>query len=471
VRVPFTFVPAAPAAAQPPGRVDIGPIVAALDAGERVVRGPGTAARFDEERVRAELRDDVRAVVLPYVHYDLYEDANGESLYYDLVRGPILEWALDRDVRLVLVSGVDVTLLNSPSSLDHRLPADLDELRTTAASRDVTERMVVLARLGRGLPPDVAERTEIVHPAPVPAPPELVAEVAATLGAGRIHNAPGRADLIEDWVPERAREEFDLTVRVAAFPVLEPGQPVVDYATPLGAMFPDDVVLVLHGDWVDVVAPDQNKALAARAFVYGDADLSLFTVGDGANSLVRQLIDRLAMLMAETSWGLPQPPPQPRPVPFDVARTIAALAPWTLVGSAVVLGGAGALRYRSRVRAAAAAEVVALRAEGASAMAAIAELGARVLSLEEGGAHAGAAERHATARLLYDQALTSEAMVQVRRVAEEGLELLTEGEADTEASAEAGPMPAVRARKAKKKPRKADRKFPPAPRGVWRKAR
>jgi hypothetical protein len=182
-------------------------------------------------------------------------------------------------------------------------------------------------------------------------------------------------------------------------------------------------------------------------------------VGDGGNSLLRQLIERLALLTAETSWGLPQPAPQPRPVPFDVARTISDLAPWTLVGSAVVLGGAGALRYRTRVRVAAAAEVVALRAEGASAMAAIAELGARVLSLQEGGS--AAAERHATALLLYDQALTSEAMVQVRRVAEEGLALLTEGEADIE------PPPAAPVRKAKKKPRKV----PPTPRGTWRKAR
>ncbi len=467
---------AAPAAAQPAGRLAVEPIIAALDGGERIVRAPDTAARFDEARVREELGSKVRLVVLPYVDYELYDDANGESQYYDLVRGPILEWALDRDVPVVLVEGVDVTLLNGTSSLDHQLPADLDELRTTASTHEVTERLLVLSRLGSGAPPDVAEDVEIVHPAPVPATPEQVAEVAATLGEGRVHNAAGRTDPIESWVPEHAKEEFDLTVRVAAFPVLEPGRPVVDHVTPLAAMFPDDVVLVLHGDWVDIAAPDQDKALAARAFAYGKADLSLFTVGDGGNSLLRQLIDRLALLTAETSWGFPQPDPQPREVPFDVAGTISALAPWVLVGSAVALGGAGALRHRTRARAAAAAEVVALRAEGASAMATIAELGAQLLSVEERGDHAdpAAAERHATARLLYDQALTSEAMVQVRRVAEEGLELLADDEADDEAETEAevDPAPAARVGKAKKKkPRKPARKFPPMPRGTWRKTR
>lgn len=457
---------AAPAAAQPAGRLDVEPIIAALDGGERIVRAPGTVARFDEVRVRVQLGPIVRVVVLPYIDYDAFEDVNGETQYYDLVRQPILDWALAHDVPLVLVEGVDLSLLNRPRSFHDELPADLDELRDTASTRDVTERLLVLTRLGSGALQEIAEDVEVAHPAPVPASPELVAEVAATLGEGRIHNAPGRADPIEGWVPEEAKEEFDLTVRIAAFPVLEPGQPVVDYITPLGQAFPDDVVLVLHGDWVDIAAPDQNKALAARAFAYGKADLSLFSAGGGANSMLSQLIERFALLTAETSWGFPQPAPQPRPVPFDVARTISDLAPWVLVGSAVVLGGAGALRHRNRLRAEAAAEEVALRAESASTMAAISDLGARVLTAGE-RVDPAAAERHATARLLYDQALTSEAMVQVRRAAEEGLEILTDGETE----AEAEPAPATRVGKAKKKARKSARKFPPMPRGVWRKTR
>jgi hypothetical protein len=432
---------AAPAAARPGDRLDVAPIIAALDDGERIVRAPGTVARFDEALVRAELGTAVRLVVLPYVDYEAYVDGSGESRYYELVRKPIQEWSLDREIPDVVVTGLDVTMVGGPSTRRHELPADLDELRTTTATRVVTERLVVLARLGRGLPPDAAEDSAgFDHPAPVAAPPERVAEVAAALREERTYNAPGRADPVEDWVAEISREESGTDVRIAAFPVLEAGQPVVDYATPLAAAFPGDVVLVLHGDWLDIAAPDRHEAEAARAFAYGDADLSLLVAGTGANQLLRQTVERLDLLLTETAWGRPQPPPQPRLLPFDVQRTVSTLAPWVLVGSAVVLGGAGVLRHRARTAAEAAAEQRALRAESAAAMAAIGDLGARVLSAEEGGGRAdpAAAERHATARLLYDQAHTSVAMAEVRRIAEEGLALVTAPEPARGAAASTG---------------------------------
>jgi hypothetical protein len=292
--------------------------------------------------------------------------------------------------------------------------------------------------------------------------------VVAALREQRVYNAPGRADPIEDWVAEISREEQVLDLRIAAFPVLEPGQPVADYATPLGAAFPADVVLVLHGDWLDIVAPDQDEALAARAFAYGDADLSLLAVGSGGNHLLRETVKRLDLLLTETSWGYPQPTPQPRAVPFEVQRTVSALAPWVLVGSAVVLGGAGMLRHRRRATAAAEEEERALRAESASAMAVIGDLGARVLSAEEAGAPAdpAAAERHATARLLYDQAHTSVAMVEVRRVAEEGLALLAEPEPERPPATRSG----RKRRKTERRNAKAAR-GETTPRTVWKKAR
>lgn len=435
---------AAPAAAQPGVRVDPGPILAALAGGEQLIRAPGTIARFDEARVREELGGAVRLVVLPEVDYDLYPSEGDDNQYHEIVVRPILDWALDREVPVVVITGLDVTMIAGPPVSEHRLPADFDELRTTTANRDITERLIVFARLGNGLAPEVAEDVEITHLPPVPAAPGRVAEVVAALRAHSLYNAPGRTDPIEDWVIASSLSENDLQIRVAAFPFLEPGQPVVDYATPLGAAFPDDVVLVLHGDWLDIVAPDQDKALAARAFAYGDADLSLLN-GGSSQSLLRDTVKRLDLLLTETSWGYPQPPPQPHAVPFDVRRTVSAFAPWVLVGSAVVIGGAGVLRHRRR----AAATEVELRAETAAAMAVIGDLGARVLSAEESGAPADPAvvERHTTARLLYDQAHTPVAMAEVRRVAEEGLALLTEPEPE--------PRDEPRQRRAKKRKKKA----------------
>jgi hypothetical protein len=47
------------------------------------------------------------------------------------------------------------------------------------------------------------------------------------------------------------------------------------------------VVLVLHGDWLDIVAADQDKALAARAYAYSGADGVVLSAGGGAHSLRR----------------------------------------------------------------------------------------------------------------------------------------------------------------------------------------
>lgn len=454
------------AAAQPAGRVDVRPIIAALDDGERVVRAPGTVAHLDEARVRDELGAGVRLVVLPYADYELYQEENGHNQYYDLVNGPIQDWSQKRHVPVVLVTGLDVTIFGAQAStLDHRLAADFDELRTTTANRDVTERVIVFARFGRGLPPGAAEDVEIAHPAPVPAPPARVAEVVAALERDPILNAPGRTEPIADWVVEFARQQYGLRVRVAAFPYLEPGRPVTDYATPLGAAFPDDVVLVLQGDWLDIAAPDQRKAAAARAFAYSDADLVLLSGGNGSTHLLRKTLERLDLLLVDTAWGHPQPPPQPRAPAFDVQRTVSALAPWVLTGAALVLGGAGVLRHRTRTRAAAAGEERAVRVETASAMATIGDLGARVLSAEEAGepVHPAAGERHATALLLYDQAHTSAAMAEVRLVAEEGLALLT----DTER-----PATTQSGRKRRKADRRKARKQEASrPQVTWRKTR
>lgn len=435
---------AAPAAAQPAGRLDVDSVLAALNAGERVVRAPGAVARFDEARVLEEMGSDGRLAVLPYVDHDVYEE-NGESQYFELVMSPLSDWARERDVPLLVATGLDVHLYDTGSRNDNEMPADLDELRTTLSTNDITQRLIVNARLGAGYQPDAAEKVEIAHPAPVPAAPERVAEVVDALRAAPVYNAPGRALPVDDWVAATARDKYGLGIRVAAFPLLEPGQPVVDYATPLGAAFPDDVVMVVHGDWMDIVAPDQRKAEAARAFAYSDADLSLFVSGLGSNRTLLQTVKRLELLLTETSWGYPQPPPQPRPVPFDVQRTVSTLAPWVLVGSAVALGGVGVLRRRTR----AADEERALRLESASAMAVIGDLGARVLAAEEKGKplEPAAAERHATALLLYDQAHTPVAMTEVRLVAEEGLAMVTEPE----------PEKAEKTKKAKARGRKKAR--------------
>lgn len=138
------------------------------------------------------------------------------------------------------------------------------------------------------------------------------------------------------------------------------------------------------------------------------------------------VLQRLQFLLKGTAYGRPQPQPQPKPEPFDVRRTISGLTPWVLVGAALVLGLSGLYVWQRGRAARADAERRAMRRERAAAMARIGELGARLLAVEERGDRAdpAAAERHATARDLYDQALTAEAMREVAIIADEGLELV-----------------------------------------------
>jgi len=140
---------------------------------------------------------------------------------------------------------------------------------------------------------------------------------------------------------------------------------------------------------------------------------------------IATVLDRLHDLLAEVALGRPQPAPQPKPVPFDVRLVIGAIAPWVLVGSAVVIGGAGLVGRRTRAGMRAAAERRRLDGASGKALAAINLLGARILAVEESGeeVNPAVAERHATARTLYDQALTAEAMAEVEKVADEGMAL------------------------------------------------
>jgi LPXTG-motif cell wall-anchored protein len=137
------------------------------------------------------------------------------------------------------------------------------------------------------------------------------------------------------------------------------------------------------------------------------------------------VLTRLHELVRHKGFGRPQPPPQPEPQPFDVVGTVSGFAPWLLLGSAVLLGGAGLLSWRRRQAQEAERTWFAEHRAGARAFAKIGDLGARILAAEQDGGTAdpAAAERHATALTLFDQAKTAEAMAEVERIADEGLAL------------------------------------------------
>jgi hypothetical protein len=223
-----------------------------------------------------------------------------------------------------------------------------------------------------------------------------------------------------------AKQEYGLTVRIAALPALKPGDPLVDYTPELLTRFPGEIVMVAQGRWLDVAASQQDKADSARDYAYGRYEYASFTEGTPMQDRVGTVLERLRFLLKGTAYGRPQPQPQPQAQPYDVRQTISGLMPWVLVGAALVLGAAGLYTWQRGQATRADGERRAMRRERARAAAKIGDLGARLLDVEEHGdaVDPAAAERHATARDLYDQALTAKAMVEVSAIADEGLEVM-----------------------------------------------
>ncbi len=376
-------------------------------------------ATFDEDRVRSALGDDTWLVVAPYTgrieEGNNYADGDAHD---SEVSQPLRDWAEENDRNVILVEGISVATYGDAGIMASA--SNIPELRQITAYLDVTIPVVHAARYLD----DEETAADFDGPLTEPVRPTeaQVDDLEARLRADRVYNAPGRDDPIDPRMAQLA-EKYGIDVRIAAFPVPDRGDPIIDYAPELLERFPGEVVMVATGRWLDVAAREQAKAESARDYAYGRFEIGSFRQGSRMQDRVGTVLERLRSLLRNTAYGRPQPQPQPRPQPYDVRQTINTLAPWVLLGSALVLGGVGLSSWRRGQAARADAERRAMRRESARAMAKIGELGARLLAAEERGEtpNPAAAERHATARHLYDEALTAKAMAEVTAIAEEGL--------------------------------------------------
>jgi hypothetical protein len=371
-------------------------IIAALTE-DQIYRAPGAIASFDEARVRAELAPTTRVLVQPYNSLDEAE--------VDRVVG----WAEANGIALIAVSGLSVHGADTPE-----LPDTMPLLREVAAYSDVTHSLLAAVRTVSGATDPF--QTGVTPTPPVSPTEAQVAEVAARLTESPVYNAPGREDPINPVMVKRTAS-YGLTVRVAAFPA---GAAVVDYAPALAERFPEDVIVVVHGRWLDVAAPDRAQAEAVRDYAYGQQSPRSFN-RDSMNTLVDVVAERLGQLAVATRFGEPQQSWEPSFVRRWAAEITVGFAVVSAVTFLViVLVG----RRRRRVRQAG-EDQLALRSASGSALASIGRLEAEVLA----GGHADA-ERLATARALYDQALTAAAMIEVKKIADEGLPRSTDGNVD-----------------------------------------
>jgi hypothetical protein len=410
---------AAPAAADPPPKLDVPEALDALTT-QQVYVAPGATARLDMGAVRKVLAPDTKLLVGPYARG--YAEPKGDKDYgehFDVVYTPMQKWIKSHHVHLIYVEGVLVSL---DGEVDE-FPSTLTDLREMTAYEDVTGPVLGL----------IAYIDD--HDANVPFPKYRVAppsrqQVDALAGHLREHpvyNAPGRDDPVT-WKPDdvaAAREAIGHDLRIAALPAVTPGDTFVDYAPALAKRFPDSVVMVIQGRWLDVLGPNQTILTSARDYAYGRYQHASFSQGTPMENRLVSVLDRVRLMQQKKPFGRPPPPPQPKPRPFDVRRTISDATPWALLGSAIVLSGAGLVLWRARTARDYADAKSALRKESARAIAGISVLGARILSAEESGetVNPAVAERHATARTLYDQARTAEAMSEVAKIVDEGLKM------------------------------------------------
>lgn len=372
-----------------PGRVegypglDLTVALAALETGP-VFRAPGAPALFDESRVLPLVGPTARILLAPYSPLDY-----GATRFVEEVMEPIRDWAFERDLDVVLVTGLGVRVLSAGVFG----PTTLDGVRATLAHHDVTAELeLALEYVRSGL-----EHLDDPPTRPVPPDPAELATVLAGLSTSRVFGGLADGPWLDQALPGGA-------VRVVALPALPLGAPDPELLAAVVAAFPDDVVVVLRDRWIEAAGPDPEVA-SARDYVLGRYADFLTQRQVEPQAIARLFLERLALLRSGEPFGRPQPGP------VSVEALAGKWTPWVLGAAACVLGGGSVLvavlRARRRVEVAQAD----LRRERALAVAELAELDAELLEdpppsdgANSAALRADAAERTATAHTLLEHA-------------------------------------------------------------------
>lgn len=369
---------------------------------------PGSQAGIDAARLRRELPPLRASVVVAPVGTELRS--------YDFK---------DIEGHLIMVSGLHVT---SNALLDVTLRAVLRRyLRQALETYDVTGLVyaVAAASVNGGA---VGEEWE---PAGRPAEDAETRAFVAALSRQRVYAAPGVA---ARGPANHVRAAGDIPYRVLILPPSPPGATEPRLLPALTKAFPGDVIVVVRGLWLTAAGPDapatlasaQRYAMSRTAYTLEARTMKRATEWYDVAWALEPFFERLAQLRAGRQW---RPPPGPR---LHVAATAGRLAPWAFAVAALLLG-VGALAWWSRNTAKARlTDLRAVRVGRAEILAEMARLAADIHGLEPGDDGvarrrlAEAAERYATAGMLYDEADTPEEVTAVKRTLAEGLVLAGE---------------------------------------------
>lgn len=385
---------------------------AALSALERapVHRVPGAQARLDEAALRPLLDPDTRVLVTPYAPLEL-----PLAQRYDLVDRPLAGWARDRDLDVVLVTGTRVRIVGEATVG----ASALDDLRENLAHLDVTAQVrFALTYLRTG------EEVDLGAPSGGVEDPAERDAVLAGLRESRVvatGTAPGTGpgDPLVDgpWIDDLLPGG---RVRIAALPALDAGAPDRDLLAALSAAYPDEVVLVQRGRWLEAAGPDPVEVRSARDYVLGRYEDIILDRTLPPRALASQFLERLALLRSGEPFG------RPRPEPVVADTVVARWAGPVAVGAAAALGLAALLAAGVAARRRAAAAAALGREERARATAELAALDAAILDdAVVGDRAAAAAERRDTAYALLEHAREPGEFRVAREAAEQGRALLS----------------------------------------------
>ena len=369
-------------------------VTEAVDAVRRssIAQVSGAPARFDRARIEAALEGTgVRVLFLPFsglegreAHRNQVVEVETQIVSQDLVA--------DRD-HLVVVEGLSVGVGYSDV-----VPSTRGGLVPVFARDDVTD--LVISAIDHA-----ADRTDSsTEPAYPPtmqtADPAEVTRIGDALARDQVYTAAGVATATRS---DRWDGAAGLTVRVAAFPAVTEGQPLSDYLTPLAARFPDDLVVVVHGLWVQTAGPDPDLQESANLYLYGQFLDQLATWGPDPVPLALTVVDRIGEL--RTNRATAQSPQ----VAADPVSETVRLAPWLFAGLAVLAATvsvalsvriSGEKRLRRRAGRIARDRLVGRLTAVAARLAALDGLAVEGAAAESVDL---AAERYATARDLVDR--------------------------------------------------------------------
>ncbi len=394
-----------------------------------VVALPGSIARFDRARVDAlTAGGDVKVLVAPPgpIGSDLNRDYR--SALSDVARTVEGEW----HGTVVRVTGVGVESVGQST---------LEDVRHLLQTYDVTSELEFITPYlrdgsrGNSLDEVVTDRTD---PDAVGALTERLRMSPVVLADGVTQADPNAGIGDPDGLIRAWREATGTDLRLVVLPPLGVGEPAGVTAADLAPAFPDDVVALIQGRWLDVAGPDQRALTVAR-------DMTLSRYMDFLES--RQigppnLMHVFGEQYAELTSGAVQD--RPTPTQRNPLTWLLLALPWLALVLVVVFG----VRHRSRrtVRRAAAArhEDVAGLAGAAAALPALADGILALDSLARTGP-AGELLTRATARYRAARRLVSDGNdgAAAEQAVREGRQALTDAAALLDVPNVPGTLPTV----------------------------